>query len=143
MDDTTILRVLAFFHPLWMLMSLALAIATARLGLEIRRRRLGGHRVPRALRDRHLRLGRRTLTAIGIGFVLGPLSMFFLRGRDPFDSFHGILGIIVLGLFAWTGWTGRALARGHPEARDLHRIAAGSSLAAAMLSAIAGFVLLP
>ncbi len=80
---------------------------------------------------------------IGIGFVLGPLSMFFLRDRSSFDSFHGILGIIVLGLYLWTGWSGRALARGNHEAREIHRIAAGASIGAAMLSAVAGFVLLP
>jgi hypothetical protein len=143
MNDTTVLRVLAFVHPTWMVIAVAMAFATARLGLEIRRRRASGRSVPRELRERHLRFGRRTLVMIGIGFVLGPLSMDFLRGRDPFDSFHSILGIIVLGLFAWTGWTGRALARGNPEMRDLHRIVAASSLGAAMLSAIAGFILLP
>ena len=39
MTDATTLRLLAFFHPAWMVGSLALAIATARLGLRIRRRR--------------------------------------------------------------------------------------------------------
>lgn len=143
MDDTTILRALAFVHPAWMLASLAMAITTARLGLEIRRRRSNGHPVGSALRNRHLRFGRRSLYAVGVGFLLGPLSMYFLRDRPFFDSFHGILGIIVLGLFAWTGWSGRSLARGDRESRDVHRTAAAASIAAAMLSAVAGFVLLP
>jgi len=69
--------------------------------------------------------------------------MVFLRDRDLLDSFHGILGLVVLGLFAWTGWSGRALSRGQEEAREIHRIAAASSVAAAMLSAVAGFILLP
>jgi len=80
---------------------------------------------------------------VGIGFLAGPFSMALFRDRNPFESFHGILGIIVLGLFAWTGWSGRALAGGHREARDIHRIAAASSVAAAMLGAVAGFILLP
>ena len=80
---------------------------------------------------------------IGIGFCLGPLSMAFLRDRETFDTFHSIIGIIVAGLFAWTGWSGRALARGNRDARDIHRIAAASSIATAMLAAIAGFILLP
>jgi hypothetical protein len=80
---------------------------------------------------------------VAIGFLAGPLSMLFLRERDWFDSFHGILGIIVFGLFMWTGWTGRALARGDRESRGIHRIAAAAALAAGMLSAVAGFVLLP
>lgn len=143
MDEARLLHWLAFFHPAWMLASLALALATARLGLQIRRRRAAGRGAGSGLRARHLRFGRLTLAAVGTGFVLGPLSMFFLRGRGLFESFHGVLGIIVLGLFAWTGWSGRALRRGRPEARDIHRIAAACSIAAAMLSAVAGFILLP
>jgi hypothetical protein len=143
MDDTTVIRVLAFVHPAWMVTSLTMALATARLGLEIRRRRVNGRPIGGALRGRHLRFGRRTLAMIGIGFLMGPLSMALLRDRDPLESFHGVLGVIVVGLFAWTGWSGRALANGNREARDIHRFAAASSVAAAMLSAVAGFILLP
>ncbi len=143
MDDATMLRVLAFVHPAWMLTSLGMAIATARLGLAIRRRRLGGQAVGSALRRHHLRLGKASLVAIAVGFSMGPLSMILLRDRSAFDSFHSMLGIIVLGLFAWTGWSGRALSHGNREARDIHRIAAASSLGAALLAAVAGFILLP
>jgi len=143
MDDATILRVLAFVHPAWMVASLVMAIVTARLGLEIRRRRRKGHPVGSDLRSRHLRFGKRALSMIAFGFLLGPASMFFLRDRSPFDSFHGIVGVIVFGLFLWTGWSGRALAAGKPDAREVHRIAAASSIAAAMLSVVAGFILLP
>jgi hypothetical protein len=143
MDAATMLRVLAFVHPAWMLTSLGMAIATARLGLVIRRRRLGGQAVGSTLRRRHLRLGIASLVAIAAGFSMGPVSMTLLRDRPAFDSFHSMLGIIVLGLFAWTGWSGRALLRGNPEARDIHRFAAASSLGAALLSAVAGFILLP
>jgi hypothetical protein len=143
MDEATIQRTLAFAHPAWMLVSIAMALATARLGLEIRKRRLAGQPAGASRRRRHLRLGKTTLVAIGIGFVMGPLSMYFLRDRAVFDSFHGILGIIVAGLFAWTGWSGRALSLGNHDARDIHRIAAGSSLGAAFVSTVAGFILLP
>ncbi|HEB88520.1 MAG TPA: DUF4079 family protein [Deltaproteobacteria bacterium] len=143
MNDPTILRMLAFAHPAWMLVGIGTAIAAARHGLEIRRRRLAGRPPGRALRDRHLRLGKRAIVMIGIGFVAGPISMLLLRDRAAFDSFHGVLGVIGLGLFAWTGWSGRSLAGGNHEARDIHRIAAASSVATAMLSAVAGFILLP
>ena len=88
-------------------------------------------------------LGKASLVAIAVGFSMGPLSMTLLRDRPAFDSFHSMLGIIVLGFFAWTGWSGRALLRGSREARDIHRFAAASSLGAALLSAVAGFILLP
>ena len=40
-------------------------------------------------------------------------------------------------------WSGRALARGDQEARDIHRLAAAGAIAFSAVSAIAGFVLLP
>jgi hypothetical protein len=143
MDESVVLRALAFVHPAWMTTSLVMALATARLGLQIRRNRIAGRSNGRALRDRHLWFGKRTLAMIAIGFVAGPFSMALLRDRDPFESFHAILGIIVLGLFAWTGWSGRGLAAGKQDSRDIHRIAAASSIAAGLLSAVAGFILLP
>lgn len=143
MDEATGLRLLAFAHPAWMVASLVCAVLTARLGLEIRRRRTKGQPPGKALRDRHLRFGKTSISMVIVGFLAGPPSMLFLRERAWFDSFHSILGVIVLGLFLWTGYSGRVLARGDQEARDIHRIAAGSAIASAMLSAIAGFGLLP
>jgi hypothetical protein len=143
MDDPALARLLAFAHPLWMLTSLGLAVATARLGLIMRRERRLNRPVGADRRRRHLRLNKTTILFVTIGFVLGPFSMVLFRDRPAFDSFHGILGLIVLGLFLWTGWSGRALSRGRSEARDIHRIAAAASLAAAAISAGAGFILLP
>ena len=143
MDDATWQRVLSFAHPVWMIVSLSLAVMTARLGLEIRRRRTHGEPVGGELRSRHLRFGKRAISLVVVGFFAGPLSMTFLRERVWFESSHSILGIIVLGLFLWTGWSGRALSRGDQESRGIHRIAAASAIGAAMLSAIAGFTLLP
>jgi hypothetical protein len=143
MNEATWLRLLAFLHPAWMVVSLGVAISTARLGLEIRRRHANGMPVGATLRERHLRFGKRAIGMISIGFAAGPLSMVFFRDREWFDSFHSILGIIVLGLFLWTGWSGRALARGDREMREIHRIAAAVAIGTAMLSAVAGFALLP
>jgi hypothetical protein len=126
-----------------MVTSLVFALWTAKLGLEIRRRRMRAERVEKSLRERHLRLGRVTMVLVWVGFAMGPVSMVLFRDRAGFDSFHGILGIIVLGLFSWTGWTGRALSRGDQEVRGLHRGVAAASIGAAMLSAVAGFALLP
>lgn len=143
MIDPTTERLLAFLHPAWMASSLALALATARLGLAIRRARARGEVPAAGLRRRHLRLGKAALAAIVVGFAAGPLSMAWLRERSVFESFHGIVGLIVTGLFLWTGHSGRALARGDASARGLHRALAGASLATALLAAVAGFALLP
>jgi len=139
----TTLRLLAFAHPVWMVTSLALALATARLGLRIRKRRSAGQPVGAELRRRHLRLGRLAIALVVAGFALGPLSMALFRARPVFESFHGVLGIIVTGLFLWTGHSGRALSRGDPTARGLHRLVAAGAIGAALFSAVAGFVLLP
>lgn len=141
--DATTQRLLAFLHPAWMIASLVLAAATARLGIEIRRRRRAGRAVGADLRRRHLRLGRVTLGLVVVGFLLGPCSMVLFRERALFESFHGVLGVIVTGLFLWTGHSGRTLARGDQSIRGLHRALAAASLAAALLSAVAGFTLLP
>ncbi|MFO0691085.1 MAG: DUF4079 family protein [Myxococcota bacterium] len=141
--DATSLRLLAFLHPAWMIASIALALATASLGLRIRRARAAGRVVPPRLRRRHLHLGKLAVAVSTAGFALGPVSMAFVRDRPVFDSFHGILGIVVTGLFLWTGHSGRALARGDAEARGLHRAVAAAAIAAALLSAVAGFALLP
>lgn len=133
----------AFVHPVWMVTSLVFALITAKLGLEIRRRRARSERVGQDLRERHLRFGRVTMLLVWVGFAMGPVSMVLFRDRAAFDSFHSILGIIVLGLFSWTGWTGRALSRGDAEMRGIHRLGAAASIGAAMLSAVAGFALLP
>ena len=126
-----------------MVASIVLAITTARLGLEIRRRRAKGQPPGRELRERHLRFGKISIAMVVAGFVAGPPSMLYLRERAWLDSFHFVLGLIVLGLFLWTGWSGRALANGDQAARDIHRIAAGAAIAAALASSIAGFTLLP
>jgi len=143
MDESTVIKVLAFAHPAWMVASLGLAIATARLGLEIRRRRSKSEPPGAELRARHLRFGKISIAMVVAGFIAGPPSMLFLRDRPWFESFHGILGLIVLGLFLWTGASGRSLAKGNQEARDIHRIAAFSAILSSLLSAIAGFTLLP
>ena len=65
------------------------------------RRRLGTRRDP-ATRTRHLRTAKLAVSLIAIGFVGGPLSMAFLRGRDPFETAHAWIATLALGLFLAT-----------------------------------------
>ena len=83
MDDTAVFRVLAFVHPAWMVSTLVMAIVTARLGIEIRRRRRNGRRVGGELRARHLRFGKRTLVMVGIGTqaTLAPSIAIYVLAR--------------------------------------------------------------
>jgi polyferredoxin len=136
-------RVLAHLHPAWMLISLALAVLTLRAGLALRRARLG--RAPRdpGLRRRHLRLAKPAVVLVLAGFVGGPLSAVWLRGWEPFASFHGALGLVVATLFAAAALIGRRLERGRSRAFQLHALLGALAVLGAALAAVAGFVLLP
>ena len=126
-----------------MLVSIGLAALTLRAGLALRRARLG--RAPRdpGLRRRHLRLAKPAVAMILAGFVGGPLSALWLRGWDPFTSFHGVLGLAVASLFAAAALVGRRLERGRSRAFEAHARLGALAVLGAALAAVAGFVLLP
>jgi hypothetical protein len=129
-----------------MIASLALAAWTLRLGLELRRRRTG--RIPggaggAGLRARHLRVAKPAVVMLLVGFVGGPLSAVWLRGWDPFDSFHGWLGLLVAGLFGAAAVAGRRIEEGRSKAFDVHALLGILAVLAAAVTAVAGFALLP
>jgi hypothetical protein len=126
-----------------MIASLALAAWTLRLGLELRRRRT--RRVPggAGLRLKHLRIAKPAVLMLLVGFVGGPLSAVWLRGWDPFDSFHGWLGLLVAGLFGAAAVVGHRIEEGRSKAFDVHALLGLLAVLAAAVTAVAGFVLLP
>lgn len=134
---------LAYLHPLWMLGSLALAIATLRAGLALRRaRRLGQRRNPADYR-RHLRLAKPTLVAISLGFVGGIASSIWLRGWEALASTHGAIAVAALLTFLATGALGRRLERGDRTRLEWHARLAGVATLLAAAAIGTGFVLLP
>jgi hypothetical protein len=136
-------RALAYGHPLWMSVALATAALAARSGLRMRRaRRLGVHRDP-ADRTRHLRLAKAAVVLIAFGAAGGPLSMVWLRGREPFETAHAAIAMLALALFIITAWSGRRLERGRGRSRDAHALVAALALLCAGVAAVTGFVLLP
>lgn len=135
--------VLAYGHPLWMVVALVLAGAAARSGLRMRgARRLGTRRDPRD-RGRHLRIAKLAVALVVIGWVGGPLSMALLRDRAPFETAHAWIATSALVLFLVTAVLGRGLERGRHRRLDAHALVAMAGLLAAGLAAITGFVLLP
>ena len=136
-------RMLAYGHPLWMSVALATAALAARSGLRMRRaRRLGVRRDP-ADRTRHLRLAKAAVVLITFGAVGGPLSMVWLRGREPFETAHAAIAMLALALFLATAWLGRRLERGRGRPRGAHALVAALALLCAGIAAVTGFVLLP
>ena len=134
---------LAYGHPLFMLATIGLALATLRAGLALRRaRRLGERRTPQQL-ARHLRLAKSTLTLVPLGFGAGLASAVWLRGFDPLASAHGWVASGTLALFLATGFLGARLERGRLGARDAHALLGLLAALAAAAAFGTGFVLLP
>jgi hypothetical protein len=102
---------LAYLHPLWMLGSLGLALATLRAGLRLRRARRLGHPRSAAAYRRHLRLAKPTLLCVAIGFAAGIASSVLLRGWDALSTAHGAVAVAALAVFLATGTLGWRLER--------------------------------
>lgn len=126
-----------------MLAGLALAGWALRTGLALRRTRRGRARRTAAMRPRHLRLAKVAVAVVLVGFVGGPISAVTLRGFEPFESFHGLLGVAAALLFAAAAALGHRLEEGRSRAFDAHALLGMLALLAAALTAVAGFVLLP
>lgn len=134
---------LAYLHPLWMLGSLALAAATLRAGLTLRRARRLGRRSGADAYRRHLRLAKPTLLCVSIGFAAGLTSSVVLRGWDALHTVHGAVAVAALTLFLATGTLGRRLERGKLGVVEWHARLAALSLLLAAAAIGTGFVLLP
>ena len=142
-EPDALVRALAWAHPTWMLLSIGAVGIALRRGLRLRRARKAGVRRAPEWRRRHLLVARPAVAAMLLGFALGPVSAVALRGFEPFDTFHGAVGVAVAALFASTAWLGHQLARGRSRAQDLHALLGGLGVLFAALAAVAGFVLLP
>jgi hypothetical protein len=114
-----------------------------RFGLQLRRSRR--FRTPRAknLRDRHLRIAKPAVAAIFVGLIAGPISAIWLRDWDPLQSFHGWMGILAAALFAAAAVAGHRLEEHRSRAFDAHALLGLLAMLAALVAAVAGFVLLP
>ncbi|MEN8183168.1 MAG: DUF4079 family protein [Myxococcota bacterium] len=151
MDPTghdALLRWLAYGHPAWMVLALATVGLTLRAGLGLRRaRRLHLPRTAESIR-RHTRLGRVAVALVVVGFVGGPLSMWWLRGRMPYGTVHAYLATSAAALFVTVAILGLRLerSRGRNRARsavETHGWLALLACLAAAVSFVTGLVLLP
>jgi hypothetical protein len=127
-----------------MALSLACLLLALRAGLALRRARLRATRSDApALRRRHLAFVKPAVAALAVGFAGGPLSMLWLRGRDPFETAHALIGVTALALLLAAAWMGRRLERGRSRARDAHALLGVLAALFACAAAAAGLVLLP
>ncbi|PON10670.1 hypothetical protein C2W62_48860, partial [Candidatus Entotheonella serta] len=101
--------VLAYIHPILQVLVLVLAFAALRLGLALKkyRGRSGIFYNQHEIITRHMQLGYITVGALAGGYVLGLISMPWLRDRPHFGSAHFFFATMALLLFlggAYTGW---------------------------------------
>jgi hypothetical protein len=123
--------------------SVVLAGLALRVGLGLRRARRGGGRATVHSRARHLRFAKPAVVVVLAGFVVGPLSMYFLRGRTPFATLHALLGSLAAALFLAAAVLGHRIEEGASRAFDVHGMLGLAAFLAAAGAAIAGLVLLP
>lgn len=135
-------RWLAYGHPAWMIVSLALCLFTLRIGLSIRRARLARRPPPHGARARHLRVAKPAVALVLAGFVLGPISVALLRDWTPMTTFHALLGGVAVVLFTGAALQGARLERGEQSARRVHALLGGAAVLLALAAAIAGLALL-
>ena len=146
MDPTghdALARGLAFVHPAWMLIALVTASLALRAGLRLRRARRARRGRTAAELRRHARLGKAAVTLLVLGFAGGPLSMLWLRGRDPFGTAHAWLGVLAASLFVAVAVLGRRLELGRGRPVEAHALLALMGSLAAAASLVTGLVLLP
>ena len=107
-----------------MVVCLTVLFAVLRIGLKMRRRRLGG--APRDLKliRLHLKLAKPAVLLTMLGFIGGGLSSSLIRNWSLFETFHSLLGLITLCLFALTAYFGlRAERSGFTSNRSIGKFA--------------------
>ena len=126
-----------------MLLSLGLAFLALRAGLALRRTRLRRRGRTPDLRPRHLRLAKPAVAMVAVGFAGGLISWPWLRGGETLGSFHGLVGLAVMGCFAGAALLGHRIETGRSRALEAHALLGGLAVLLAALAAVAGFALLP
>ncbi len=139
---------LAYLHPVMQVLVLVIAVATLRLGLALKKDRLGPRRLeqPQGVMWRHTQLGWLFLGCLVAGYVFGLVSMWLFRAQAPFRSAHFFFGTLALLLFLGGGYMGWRLRRGtrhYADVRDVHGFLAYLGLFVSLGVAVMGFILLP
>ena len=139
---------LAYLHPVVQVLVLVIAVSTLRLGLALKKDRLGARRLEQrpGVIQRHVQLGWIFLGCLTAGYSFGLLSMWLFRQQELFRSAHFFFGTLALLLFLAGGYMGWRLHRGTPryaDVRDVHGFLAYLGLFVSLGVAVMGFILLP
>jgi hypothetical protein len=139
---------LAYVHPVVQLLVLLMAVAALRLGLAMKNHRLGRRYLAQweGIYQRHTTLGLVFLGCLLGGYVLGIVSMPWLRERPPLRSPHFFFGTLALLLFlggGYTGWRLKQRTERYADVRDIHGFLVYLGVFVALAVTVMGFILLP
>ena len=139
---------LTYVHPALQVLVLIIAFAALRLGLALKQARL--RRRPlhnrREVFQRHTQLGVLFLGGLCGGYLLGLLSMPWLREQAPFQSTHFYFATLAALLLLGGGYTGWRLKCGttrYADVRDIHGFLVYLGLFISLGAGVMGFMLLP
>ena len=140
--------VLAYVHPVLQILVLLVAFASLRLGLALKKQRTQQRYIQNQheIFIRHTQLG---LLAIGCllgGYLLGLVSMSWLRDQAPFRSAHFFFSTVTMLLFLAGGYMGWRLKKGtkrYADVRDIHGFLVYLALFISLGVGVMGFILLP
>ncbi len=140
--------VLAYVHPVVQVLVLVIVFAALRLGLALKkyRGRPGVLHNRHDLITRHMQLGYITVAALSGGYILGLISMPWLRDRPPFGSAHFFFATMALLLFlggAYTGWRMKRGTKQFADVREIHGFLAYLAVFVSLGVGVMGFILLP
>lgn len=139
---------LVYVHPVLQGLVLLMAVAALRLGLALKKHRLGQRPLAQweGIYQRHTQLGLICVSALLMGYVLGILSMPWLRARAPFASphfFFGTLAVLLFGAGSYTGWRLKKGTARYADMRDMHGFVVYLGLFLTLAVTVMGFSLLP
>lgn len=126
-----------------MLVAIVACAIALRLGMQLRRGRRFRRPSPKGLRERHMRFAKPAVVAVVVGFIAGPISAVWLRDWGPLETFHAWIGILAALLFAAAAILGHRIEEHRSRAFDAHALLGLLAMLAAVVAAVAGFVLLP
>ena len=95
---------------------------------------------------RHTQIGLIAIWALAGGYLLGLISMPWLRDKAPFQSAHFFFSTITLLLFIGGSYTGWRLKKGTPryaDMRDIHGFLVYLAVFISFGVGVMGFILLP
>lgn len=135
-------RMLAYLHPLIMLLTMGLLALALKEGLGLRKARLGRVAADRP-RSLHTRVAKIATSLLLVGAAAGPVSAVWLRGWEALATLHAWVALTVGAVCLCAACLGLRLESGRMTNPEIHGWLGLATLFGAVGAFMTGFVLLP